>query len=310
MVLGSATCSHGGLIAGCSTSDWNQTPLVAAIRSCSVILQLSAAIPILSPTRSRTPILPGRLPLVSPGSWPVGHAFVARQPLSSVTPSASAPRIHATVAVCVCTVFQDPAIPVPCDPRDHETTRTLSRPRQLWTSAHQGLVSHSLESVRLQLRVPQPSGLTLCSRFSPCSVVLVHGLDAVDDRRRGCIKTWTAEDGTVWPRDLLPARMPEARVLCYEYNGSIRGATSIAGTRDHARSLLQQLEDYREGKADGSRPIIFVGHSLGGIMFVSVIPTLQYTHADMQAVSSRYQVSDISRPKPSLTQNRRPSCLP
>jgi len=141
-------------------------------------------------------------------------------------------------------------------------------------------------------------------------VVLVHGLDAVDDRQRGCIKTWTAADGIVWPRDLLPTRMPEARVLCYEYNGSIRGATSIARTRDHARSLLQQLEAYREGRADGSRPIIFVGHSLGGIMSVSVILTLQYNHADMQVVSSRYQVSDIRGPRPSLTQNRRPSFLP
>ena len=137
-------------------------------------------------------------------------------------------------------------------------------------------------------------------------MVLVHGLDAVDDRQRGCIKTWTAEDGTVWPRDLLPACMPEARVLCYEYNGSIRGATSIAGTRDHARSLLQQLEDYREGRADGSRPIIFIGHSLGGIMSVSAIPTLQYNHADMRVVSSRYQMSDILGPRPLLTQNRRP----
>lgn len=102
-------------------------------------------------------------------------------------------------------------------------------------------------------------------------MVLVHGFDAVDDRQRGCIKTWTAEDGTVWPRDLLPARMPEARVLCYEYNGSIKGTTSTAGTRDHAISLLQQLEYYRERKADGSKPIIFVGHSLGGVMSVSVI---------------------------------------
>lgn len=139
-------------------------------------------------------------------------------------------------------------------------------------------------------------------------MVLVHGLDAVD-RHRDCIKTWTAEDDTVWPHHLLPARMPEARVLCYEYNGSIKGVTSVAGTRDHATSLLQQLEDYRERKADGSKPIIFVGHSLGGLMSVSVISEglgLLIHGTDLQIVSNRHQIRSIHRMRASLTQNAGP----
>jgi hypothetical protein len=81
-------------------------------------------------------------------------------------------------------------------------------------------------------------------------------------------KTWTAEDGIVWPRDLLPRYMPEVRVLCYQYNGSIKGTTSVAGTRDHAIVLLQRLEEDRRGTVELARPFIFVGHSLGGVMYV------------------------------------------
>jgi hypothetical protein len=103
------------------------------------------------------------------------------------------------------------------------------------------------------------------------SVVLVHGLDSPDDDQNEGIKTWTAEDGTVWPRDLLPSYMPGARVLCYEYNGSIKGTTSIAGIRDNALALLRRLEEHRPRGVKDGRPIIFVGHSLGGVMYVPVV---------------------------------------
>lgn len=101
-------------------------------------------------------------------------------------------------------------------------------------------------------------------------MVLVHGLDSLySNGEEGRIKTWTAEDGTVWPGDMLPRNMPKARVLCYEYNGSIKGTTSIAGIRDHASDLLQCLSKLRRRGVQDQRPIIFVGHSLGGVMYVS-----------------------------------------
>ena len=72
----------------------------------------------------------------------------------------------------------------------------------------------------------------------------------------------------MWPRDMLPKCMPNARVLCYEYNGSIKGTTSIAGIWEHANTLLQCLDKLRPGEAQRHRPIIFVGHNLGGVMWV------------------------------------------
>ncbi len=73
---------------------------------------------------------------------------------------------------------------------------------------------------------------------------------------------------------MLPKRMPEARVLCYEYNGSIKGTTSIAGIWEHALTLLQRLNELRRCGVKDQRPIIFVGHSLGGVMCVTIATPL------------------------------------
>ncbi|KAI0523879.1 hypothetical protein F5B22DRAFT_421947 [Xylaria bambusicola] len=101
-------------------------------------------------------------------------------------------------------------------------------------------------------------------------IVLVHGLmgDYVD--------TWKAEDDTVWPRDLLPQALHKQaglriRVLSFEYGGSIMGTSSRAGIDDTAHNLLQYLYDKREDQRDKSRPIIFVGHSLGGVIIKRAI---------------------------------------
>ncbi|KAI1173093.1 hypothetical protein F4777DRAFT_467614 [Nemania sp. FL0916] len=101
-------------------------------------------------------------------------------------------------------------------------------------------------------------------------IVLVHGLMG------GYIKTWQAEDNTVWPRDLLPPALHERaglgiRVLSFEYGGSIMGTSSQAGIDDTAQSLLQCLYNKREDQRDKSRPIIFVGHSLGGVIIKRAI---------------------------------------
>lgn len=95
------------------------------------------------------------------------------------------------------------------------------------------------------------------------------------------MKTWEAGDKTVWPRDLLfqnirdlRENIPKIRVLSFQYNTTLRGTTSEAGLRDHAGDLLNKIFNDREDDESATlRPIIFVGHSLGGILIKRVSTT-------------------------------------
>ena len=94
----------------------------------------------------------------------------------------------------------------------------------------------------------------------------MHGLDS-SLGQDGPLKTWTADDGTVWPRDVLPKHLPGARVFCYEHTGSVTATTSVAGVQAHALRLLRLLEAQRRHRLDQvPRPVLFIAHGLGGLM--------------------------------------------
>jgi len=65
-------------------------------------------------------------------------------------------------------------------------------------------------------------------------------------------------------RDFLPAQIPYARILLFGYNSNVAFETSIAGVGEQAASLLNRLSLKRENI--GMRPIVFIAHSLGGII--------------------------------------------
>jgi hypothetical protein len=97
------------------------------------------------------------------------------------------------------------------------------------------------------------------------------------------IKTWEAIDGTVWPRDFLPKHaeeLPEPlklRIRSFHYNTTIKGTTSTVGLRDHASDLVRKLYNDREDDVTAAiRPIIFIGHSLGGMLIKRVRSSLAW----------------------------------
>ncbi|EFY94038.2 hypothetical protein MAA_10501 [Metarhizium robertsii ARSEF 23] len=97
--------------------------------------------------------------------------------------------------------------------------------------------------------------------LTPSSVVAVHGLNG-DPKN-----TWTNDKThAFWLKDFLPRDVPNARVMTFGYNADAAFSNSTSDIIDHAKSLLSSLVDEREEKDEMLRPIVFVGHSLGGIV--------------------------------------------
>ncbi|KAK4466758.1 ankyrin repeat-containing domain protein [Cladorrhinum samala] len=72
-----------------------------------------------------------------------------------------------------------------------------------------------------------------------------------------------------WPRDLLPETLPNARILTYGYDTHLRHKlvgppVNTSSVYDIAKNLLIELE--AERRADPSRPLLFIVHSLGGVL--------------------------------------------
>ena len=81
----------------------------------------------------------------------------------------------------------------------------------------------------------------------PADIVFVHGLNG------HWAQTWTHENGTFWPQDLLPRTMPGARIFSYGYPSTIFANKSVAGVRDLARHLLDDLRIVRTERVSGCR---------------------------------------------------------
>lgn len=96
-------------------------------------------------------------------------------------------------------------------------------------------------------------------------ICFVHGLAGHGN------KTWTASGQTSpWPKELLPTEITNARILTYGYDayvfpksGSKASANQVV---DHASNLLTDLTNARLDGDTSSRPLIFVAHSLGGLV--------------------------------------------
>ncbi|RYP46683.1 hypothetical protein DL768_007155 [Monosporascus sp. mg162] len=96
-------------------------------------------------------------------------------------------------------------------------------------------------------------------------IVFVHGITGHREH------TWaTGERGArPWPESLLPAKVPYSRILSFGYDAAVIGwRTRISSNRigDHAKNLVAALASHRDADNSSNRPIIFVCHSLGGLV--------------------------------------------
>ncbi|KAI9743212.1 MAG: hypothetical protein M1818_003058 [Claussenomyces sp. TS43310] len=101
-------------------------------------------------------------------------------------------------------------------------------------------------------------------------IVAVHGLGGDWE------KTWTDTSGPkerLWLRDFLPARFPDARVMSFGYDSTFALSSSVMDITAAAASLLDYLDGARFNDHEKRRPIIFIAHSLGGIVVKRVSST-------------------------------------
>lgn len=92
-------------------------------------------------------------------------------------------------------------------------------------------------------------------------VVAVHGLQG------DLYQTWTHENGTMWLESILAANIPFARVLTFGYDSTVAFSSSAAKLEDKSIELINRLSRKRSSVNNCStRPIVFVCHSLGGII--------------------------------------------
>ncbi|SLM40558.1 Tetratricopeptide-like helical domain [Lasallia pustulata] len=92
-------------------------------------------------------------------------------------------------------------------------------------------------------------------------VVAVHGLQG------DAYMTWEHDNGSLWLRDFLPADIPFARIMTFGYDSTVAFSKSVAKIEDKALELLNRLSAKRSAAGGGTAvPIVFVCHSLGGIV--------------------------------------------
>ncbi|KAL2059175.1 hypothetical protein ABVK25_000467 [Lepraria finkii] len=99
-------------------------------------------------------------------------------------------------------------------------------------------------------------------------VVAVHGLQG------DAFKTWEHENRSLWLRDFLAKDLPFARVMPFGYDSTVAGSKSVAQCEAKALELLTRLGAERirsDPAASNVMPIVFICHSLGGILVKKAI---------------------------------------
>ncbi len=119
------------------------------------------------------------------------------------------------------------------------------------------------ESTIPELEYVCPSPVLTKARLSNfISIVFIHGPLGHPTR------SW-ATSKVCWPKDLLPKSLPYARIMTFGHNTLDTNEPPLQ-IRDLAKILLESLAINRRLTKAVTRPLIFVAHSLGGLIVKDV----------------------------------------
>ena len=106
----------------------------------------------------------------------------------------------------------------------------------------------------------------------------MHGLNPRGRNQADhALNTWrrpATPDGRLWLRDDLPKYIPASRIFAYEYDSTVIFGEDRSTFVDKADALLEAIRVKR--KNAGSRPILFLGHSLGGLLIKQALSNAQF----------------------------------
>ncbi|KAF7953923.1 uncharacterized protein EAE97_001321 [Botrytis byssoidea] len=91
----------------------------------------------------------------------------------------------------------------------------------------------------------------------------VHGLNG------NAFESWVAtKNQKMWLRDILPLSKPfdKARIMTFGYSSRLRDRGNLSGITVWSQDLLRSVSSLRKPKKERERPILFVCHSMGGLV--------------------------------------------
>ncbi|KAH7309285.1 hypothetical protein BKA65DRAFT_519554 [Rhexocercosporidium sp. MPI-PUGE-AT-0058] len=129
--------------------------------------------------------------------------------------------------------------------------------------------SSSLQVMPLRQLLPNPKTSVLHPNAKlKVDIIAVHGLNPKSvSAKAHAWDTWrtpAGDNGRLWLRDDLPNTTPEARVFLYEYDATVVYGNNRESFSDKANHFLEDIRVERE--EDPSRPLVLLGHSLGGLL--------------------------------------------
>ncbi|KAL6792985.1 hypothetical protein J3E68DRAFT_451420 [Trichoderma sp. SZMC 28012] len=104
----------------------------------------------------------------------------------------------------------------------------------------------------------------------------------------------------MWLRDFLPISIPNARVLTYGYDTKLPGSRSKSSILQLSRKLLESIKTTRD-ESTNYRPLILIGHSLGGLVVKhALVQASEGSEDDLAVFRSCYAVMFFAVPNRGL----------